>query len=82
MMYATVHVIIVKISKAWSWKNLNCSNKNDDLSKNILDFHVAISKKSYLYNWDLNPMHYSAILEFRWKNRCFRIRMFIRRGKL
>lgn len=62
--YETAQVIIKIISIAWSWKNLNCSNRNEDPSRNKFDFQVAISKKSKLYNWGLSPMHYSAILEF------------------
>lgn len=55
--------MIVKINNAWSWKNLSCSIIGDDLSCINKVFHVAISKKSLLYIWGLNPTHYSAILD-------------------
>jgi len=42
----TMIVIIIRMSRVWSWKNDNCSISGDALSCNSRVFQVAISKKS------------------------------------
>lgn len=57
-------VIIIKINKVWSWKKESCSISGEALSWRRRVFHVEISNKRKLYLWGLNPVHYSATLEF------------------
>lgn len=58
IIYLTKIVIIIKITKVWSWKKIICSIKGEALFCKFMFDHVAISKKRInLYKWGLNPLH-------------------------
>lgn len=79
IIYDTIIVIMVRINNVWSWKKISCSIRGEALFWKFKLAQVAITNKSInLYIWDLNPMHFSAILEI-WENRKFWITMFSRR---